>query len=65
MKIEFPNPENAARLQILRIHSRRMNMQRGLDLRKTASDANGAGGAELKGSVRKQECSRCGREEFT
>jgi 26S proteasome regulatory subunit T6 len=49
MKIEFPNPGDAGRLQILRIHSRRMNMQRGIDLRKIAKDANGASGAELKG----------------
>jgi 26S proteasome regulatory subunit T6 len=30
MKIESPNPGDAGRLQILRIHSRIMNMQRGL-----------------------------------
>jgi 26S proteasome regulatory subunit T6 len=49
MKIEFPNPGDAGRLQILRIHSRRMNLQRGIDLKKIAKDAGGASGAELKG----------------
>jgi 26S proteasome regulatory subunit T6 len=48
-KIEFPNPGDAGRLQILRIHSRRMNLQRGIDLRKIAAEASGASGAELRG----------------
>ena len=47
-KIEFPNPNDAGRLQILRIHSRRMNLQRGIDLRKIATETAGASGAELK-----------------
>ena len=47
-KIEFPNPGDAGRLQILRIHSRRMNLQRGIDLKKIAAETSGASGAELK-----------------
>lgn len=47
-KIEFPNPGDAGRLEILRIHSRRMNLQRGIDLRKIARETQGASGAELK-----------------
>lgn len=47
-KIEFPNPGDAGRLQILRIHSRRMNLQRGIDLKKIAAETTGASGAELK-----------------
>jgi 26S proteasome regulatory subunit T6 len=46
-KIEFPNPGDAGRLQILRIHSRRMNLQRGINLKKIAAEASGASGAEL------------------
>lgn len=47
-KIEFPNPGDAGRLQILRIHSRRMNLQRGIDLKRIAAETSGASGAELK-----------------
>lgn len=47
-KIEFPNPNEDARLDILRIHSRRMNLTRGIDLRKIASQMNDASGAETK-----------------
>jgi 26S proteasome regulatory subunit T6 len=47
-KIEFPNPGDAGRLQILRIHSRRMNLQRGIDLKKIATETGGVSGAELK-----------------
>merc|ERR1719163_216683 len=35
-KIEFPNPNEDARLDILKIHSRKMNLMRGIDLRKIA-----------------------------
>jgi 26S proteasome regulatory subunit T6 len=48
-KIEFPNPNEAARLDILQIHSRKMNMTRGINLKKIADQAVGASGAELKG----------------
>jgi len=47
-KIEFPNPNEDARLDILTIHSRRMNLTRGIDLRKIAAGMNDASGAETK-----------------
>ncbi|KAK2974354.1 hypothetical protein RJ640_021210 [Escallonia rubra] len=47
-KIEFPNPSEESRLGILKIHSRRMNLMRGLDLKKIAEKLRGASGAELK-----------------
>jgi 26S proteasome regulatory subunit T6 len=48
-KIEFPPPNEAARHDILKIHSRRMNLTRGIDLRKIAETMPGASGAEVKG----------------
>merc|ERR1711941_115387 len=36
-KIEFPNPNEDSRVDILKIHSRKMNLMRGIDLRKVAS----------------------------
>ncbi|OAE18569.1 hypothetical protein AXG93_1923s1250 [Marchantia polymorpha subsp. ruderalis] len=47
-KIEFPNPSEESRLDILKIHSRRMNLMRGIDLKKIAEKMGGASGAELK-----------------
>ena len=47
-KVEFPNPGEDARLEILKIHSKKMNLMRGIDLRKVASQMNGASGAESK-----------------
>uniref|UniRef100_A0A2N9HYM2 AAA+ ATPase domain-containing protein n=1 Tax=Fagus sylvatica TaxID=28930 RepID=A0A2N9HYM2_FAGSY len=47
-KIEFPNPNAESRFDILKIHSRRMNLMRGIDLKKIAEKMNGASGAELK-----------------
>jgi len=47
-KIEFPNPNEAARLDILRIHSRRMNLTRGINLKKIADQLHNASGAEIK-----------------
>jgi len=47
-KIEFPNPNEHARLDILTIHSRKMNLMRGINLKKIADSAPGASGAELK-----------------
>lgn len=47
-KIEFPNPNEPARLEILRIHSRKMNLVRGVDLKAIASKMVGASGAEMK-----------------
>jgi 26S proteasome regulatory subunit T6 len=47
-KIEFPHPNEHARLDILTIHSRKMNLTRGINLKKIGDAANGASGAELK-----------------
>ncbi|OLY83679.1 26S protease regulatory subunit 8-like protein [Smittium mucronatum] len=48
-KIEFPPPNEIARADILKIHSRKMNLTRGIDLVKIAKRMNGASGAEVKG----------------
>merc|ERR1712130_382983 len=48
-KIEFPPPNEDARLDILKIHSRRMNLTRGINLRKIAEKMGGSSGAEVKG----------------
>lgn len=48
-KIEFPPPNEAARTDILKIHSRKMNLMRGINLRKIAEKMTGASGAEVKG----------------
>ena len=47
-KIEFPSPDEAARLDILRIHSRKMNLMRGISLEKIAAKTANTSGAELK-----------------
>lgn len=47
-KIEFPNPNEAARLDILNIHSKRMNLTRGINLKKIADQLHTASGAEIK-----------------
>ena len=47
-KIEFPNPNEAARHDILKIHSRRMNLMRGINLQKIAAGMHDASGAETK-----------------
>jgi 26S proteasome regulatory subunit T6 len=48
-KIEFPPPTAESRADILRIHSRSMNLTRGINLNKIAEKMNGCSGAELKG----------------
>ena len=48
-KIEFPPPNEAARVDILKIHSRKMNLTRGITLAKIAEKMGGASGAEVKG----------------
>lgn len=48
-KIEFPAPGTDARMEILKIHSRKMNLTRGIDLRAVAEKLVGASGAESKG----------------
>merc|ERR1712023_617879 len=47
-KIEFPNPNEDARHHILKIHSKRMNLMRGIDLKKIAQQMTTASGAESK-----------------
>ena len=47
-KIEFPHPNEESREQILRIHSRKMNLTRGIDLHKVATMLPSANGAECK-----------------
>lgn len=47
-KVEFPNPNEAARLHILKIHSRKMNLVRGINLKKISLKMKGASGAESK-----------------
>ena len=47
-KIEFPPPNETARVDILKIHSRKMNLTRGIDLKKIAEKLVGASGAEVK-----------------
>lgn len=47
-KIEFPPPNETARAEILRIHSRKMNLTRGINLLKIAEKMAGCSGAEAK-----------------
>lgn len=47
-KIEFPNPNEKARLNILKIHSQKMNLSRNINLRSIASKMNNSSGAECK-----------------
>ena len=48
-KIEIPHPNEDARLDILKIHSRKMNLMRGIDLRTIAKQMTNASGAETRG----------------
>ncbi|KAI5192882.1 26S proteasome regulatory subunit T6 [Nematocida minor] len=48
-KIEFPAPKEEARLEILKIHSRKMNLTKNIDLSKISEKLIGASGAEVKG----------------
>lgn len=54
-KIEFPHPNELARHDILKIHSRKMNLVRGIDLFKVATMMTNASGAECKAA-----CSEAG-----
>lgn len=47
-KVEFPHPGVEARAEILKIHSRKMNLVRGIDLSKVAEKMTGCSGAESK-----------------
>jgi 26S proteasome regulatory subunit T6 len=48
-KIEFPPPNEQARADILKIHSRKMNLTRGINLLKIAEMMGPCSGAEVKG----------------
>ena len=45
----FPHPTAASRVDIMSIHSRKMNLLRGIDLHKIAEKMTNASGAECKG----------------
>jgi 26S proteasome regulatory subunit T6 len=47
-KIEFPHPTLTSRLDILTIHSRKMNLMRGINLKAIAEKMPNASGAECK-----------------
>ena len=47
-KIKFPHPNEKAREHILKIHSRKMNLVRGIDLKSVAEKMSGTNGAECK-----------------
>jgi len=47
-KIEFPNPTTTSRAEIIGIHSRKMNLVRGINLFKIAEQMEHASGAECK-----------------
>jgi 26S proteasome regulatory subunit T6 len=47
-KIEFPHPNEECRVDILKIHSRKMNLMRGIDLLKISKAMEGGSGAETK-----------------
>eukprot|EP00593_Proboscia_inermis_P006789 CAMPEP_0171301450 /NCGR_PEP_ID=MMETSP0816-20121228/10678_1 /TAXON_ID=420281 /ORGANISM="Proboscia inermis, Strain CCAP1064/1" /LENGTH=378 /DNA_ID=CAMNT_0011779095 /DNA_START=223 /DNA_END=1358 /DNA_ORIENTATION=+ len=47
-KIEFPNPNTANRVSIMSIHSRKMNLFRGIELKSIAEKMPNASGAECK-----------------
>ena len=47
-KIEFPQPKESARLEILKIHSKKMNLTKGIDLDSISRKLVGSSGAEVK-----------------
>lgn len=47
-KIEFPNPTLKSRVDIMSIHSRKMNLLRGIDLKVIGEKMSNASGAECK-----------------
>uniref|UniRef100_A0AAV1SZY7 AAA+ ATPase domain-containing protein n=1 Tax=Peronospora matthiolae TaxID=2874970 RepID=A0AAV1SZY7_9STRA len=47
-KIEFPNPTEGSRIDIMRIHSRKMNLLRGINLKVIAEKMPTSSGAECK-----------------
>jgi hypothetical protein len=53
-KVEFPNPTVASRMHIMTIHSRKMNLLRGINLKSVAEKMANASGAECKVIIRPQ-----------
>jgi len=49
--IEFPIPDNASRLQIFKIHTRKLSMESGLNFEKLVHLSEGASGADIKAIV--------------
>ena len=47
-KIEFPHPPIDARIDILKIHSKKMNLKKGVDLSKVAEKMTDCSGADTK-----------------
>lgn len=47
-KIEFPNPKETARLEIIKIHSRKMNLVKNVNLEEIASKLVNSCGADVK-----------------
>lgn len=47
-KIEFPQPKESARLEILKIHCSKMNLSRNIKFKKIANQLKNASGAEVK-----------------
>lgn len=47
-KIEFPHPPIDARIDILKIHSKKMNLKKGVDLSKIAEKMDDCSGADAK-----------------
>ena len=47
-KIEFPHPPVTARVEILRIHSKKMNLKKGVDLSQIAEKMIDCSGADTK-----------------
>ncbi|WNY23155.1 ATP-dependent zinc metalloprotease FtsH [Methanimicrococcus hongohii] len=50
--IEVPMPEESARLEILQIHTRKMNLDKDVDLKKLAKETKGFSGADLNAVAR-------------
>lgn len=48
IEIDFPIPDEKARLQILRVHTRKMPLAKNVDLEKLAASTHGFSGADLK-----------------
>jgi len=63
-KVEFPNPSETSRVHILKIHSRKMNLMRGVNLKKLHHQCMDVPGLKLRGSVLKLGCSHYVKEEF-